>query len=226
MTEERAFALQQRLGLDLSPWQFRDVLKESGSGDNRIAWSPARRAELLNWLTQCSIENGQVAKESLLARALDYWIAQYREENQQRRERENSLLPWRRTAAEQHMCMEVALLELWRQPVEAIQALYRLYDNLSEEIRERLKLLADWSSCAQGHTNGCQASPRVVYLPWKEAELPIKGRWLLAQMGFGGRAEQDTGDLHMPVKLSLALGLCMGLALVAIVTALWRLMGH
>ena len=226
VAEERAFALQQRLELDLSLWQFRDILKESGSGDNRIAWSPARRAELLNWLTRCSIENGKVAKESLLARALDYWIAQYREENQQRRERENSLLPWRQTAAEQYMRMEVALLELWYQPVEAIQALYRLYDNLSEEIRERLKLLGDWSSGAQGHTNGCQASPGVVYLPWKEAELPMQVRWLLEQMGFGGRAEQDAGDLHMPVKLSLALGLCMGLALVAIGTALWRLMGH
>ena len=52
--EERAFALRQRLGLDLSPWQFRDLLRESGSSGDRITWSAKDRATQVNWLTQCS----------------------------------------------------------------------------------------------------------------------------------------------------------------------------
>jgi hypothetical protein len=158
VTEDRAFALRERLGLDLSPWQFRDLLTESEGAGDRIAWSPARKVELLNWLIQCTAQDGKIPDGSLLARALAYWIEQYQGENQLRRARKNSLLPGRQTAAEQRLRMEIALLELWRQPETAIEELYRLYKHLEEEIHERLASLGDCTSDKQGATDGSSAS--------------------------------------------------------------------
>lgn len=138
VTEERAFALRQRLGLDLSPWRFRDLLRESGSSGGRITWSAKDRAMHVNWLTQCSIHDYAVANDSPLALALAYWIEQYREESAQREQHKNALLPWAHTQAEQRLRMEIALLRLWREPKEAIENLYGLYGTLKEEVHERL----------------------------------------------------------------------------------------
>src|SRR5262249_59068055 len=99
---------------------------------------------------------------------------------------------------------EAALLELWRQPAAAIRTLYRLHRMLGQELRERLAMLADWDSPRQ--------QSGVVYLPWKEAEQPVYVRWMLARLGFGGRAEADIGALRLPVQLALALGVCAGMA--------------
>jgi formylglycine-generating enzyme required for sulfatase activity len=224
VAEESAFVLRQHLGLDLSPWQFRDLLKESEGVGDQLSWSPARKAELLNWLTQCSTENGEVVEESLLARALEYWIEKYHEEHKQRQEHETILLPWKQTLAEQRLRMEIALLDLWWQPEKATEELYRLYDNLQEEIRERLALLGDWSSRQANHEDKPSNRDDKVYLPWKESELSARTRWMLAQMGFGARTEHEANELRMPPKLLLALGVSTGLALVALSTAIWRLM--
>lgn len=206
VTDSSAFALRERLGLDLSPWEFRDLLTHSKGTGERLAWSPARKVELLHWLSQCSTKDGQISKGSLLAQALDYWIEQYQKENQRRRTYANALLPWKQTAAEQRLRMEIGLLELWRQPETAIEELYRLYTHLTEEIQERLALFA------------------AIALPWQESGLSPRVRVMLARMGFGGRPEQETAALHMPVKLQLVLGLCAGLAVAAGGTACWRLL--
>ena len=210
MTAEHAFALRDKLGLNISAWGFRDLLRAADGFDDRLAWQQKDKAELLNWLIQCSQTNGSVADNSPLAVALDYWIERYQAENQERDEQHTSLLPWRRSPAEQRARMETALLELWRKPEEAAKTLYRLSRSLREEVEERLRSLADWRLRST-------ESEGVVYLPWKLNELPTQVRWMLRSMGFGAQLGlPETGPLHMPARLSLALGLSAGMTLAAI----------
>jgi formylglycine-generating enzyme required for sulfatase activity len=218
VSADRAFALRERLQLNISSWAYRDLLMASNDSDDRLAWSRSQRAELLNWLTQCSWEKGSVAEHSPLSRALDYWIECYRDASEQRQKKSpNPLLPWSHTPAEQRARMEQALLELWRRPVDATRTLFRLRRVLGQEIRQRLARLSDWDARHE-------KQPEVVYLPWREAELPTLVRWMLARMGFGGRAEREGGELRMPVRLSVTLGLCAGLAASMLGIVLWRLL--
>ena len=212
-----AFALRERLGLELSSWDFRDLVMAADSSGDRLIWPPSQRAGLLNWLTQCSQKDGQVDDDSPLARALEYWIRRYQDANVRREGQQNPLLPWTRTPAEQRLRLEIALLELWRRPAEATRALYRLRRALGDEIRERLARLADWDSRRQ-------AQHDVVYLPWRLADLPAQVQVMLTGMGFGSSVAKPSGELRMPVHLSLALGVCAGLAAVAIGAGVWRLM--
>ena len=191
--------------------------------------------------------------ESPLALALAYWIEQYGEEAAHREQHENALLPWKYTHAEQRLRMEIALLRLWREPEEAIENLYGLYGTLKEEVHERLaeftaastvpsfprrhvlSLVEGRESTEQAETSTVSSFPRrresteqaaasTIALPWQASELPARTRWMLAQMGFSGREDQKPAPLRTPIQLSLALGVCAGLAVVALGTALWRLM--
>lgn len=69
-----------------------------------------------------------------------------------------------------------------------------------------------------------QAAASTIALPWQASALPTRARWMLATMGFGGRGEQAPAPLRMPITLSLALGVCAGLAVLALGTTLWRLL--
>jgi formylglycine-generating enzyme required for sulfatase activity len=212
-----AFALRARLGLELSPWDFRDLAMAAESSGDRLIWSPSRRAALLNWLTQCTQKDGQMADNSPLAQALEYWIARYQDASAQRQAQQNPLLPWTRTPAEQRLRLEIALLELWRRPAEATRMLYRLRRALGNEIRERLARLVDWDSRKQAQRD-------VLYMPWRFADLPAQVQVMLTGLGFGSSMAKPIGELRMPVSLSLALGVCIGLTAVAIGTGVWRLM--
>ena len=149
--------------------------------------------------------------------ALEYWIRRYQDANVRREGQPNPLLHWIRTPAEQRLRLEIALLELWRCPAEATRALYRLRRALSDEIRERLVRLVDWDSRKQAQRD-------VVYLPWRLADLPAQVQVMLTGMGFGSSVAKPIGELRMPVILSLALGVCAGLATVAVGAGVWRLM--
>jgi formylglycine-generating enzyme required for sulfatase activity len=212
-----AFALRERLGLELSSWDFRDLVMAADSAGDRLIWSPSQRAALLNWLTQCSQKAGQIPDDSPLARALEYWLGRYQDTSVQReKQQKNPLLPWTRTPAEQRLRLEIALLELWRHPAAATRTLYRLCRALGPEIRERLSRLMDWDSRKQVQRD-------VVYMPWRLADLPAQVRVMLARLGFGSTIAQPSGELRMPVQLSLALGMCLGLTTVAIGAGVWRL---
>jgi formylglycine-generating enzyme required for sulfatase activity len=161
-------------------------------------------------------------------------------------------LPWQHTAAEQRLRMEIALLQLWREPEKATEELYRLYQlpgNLPEEISERLAQLGDGSQYGKDVADASTAKEEIpsnspllkevaqraggfsashkqqrIYLPWHLSTLPARTRLMLAKMGFGGYGEQKHVTFQMPVKLSLALGACSGLVLVALGTAILRLL--
>ena len=207
---------RERLGLELSSWDFRDLVMAADSSGDRLIWPPSQRAGLLNWLTQCSQTDGQVDDDS---RWHGHWVLDQALSGRQRATagQQNPLLPWTRTPAEQRLRLEIALLELWRRPAEATRALYRLRRALGDEIRERLARLADWDSRRQ-------AQHDVVYLPWRLADLPAQVQVMLTGMGFGSSVAKPSGELRMPVHLSLALGVCAGLAAVAIGAGVWRLM--
>ncbi len=217
---DRAFALRDYLKLSLSSRLFHGLLADVGSLEDRLDWPPGRRAELLNWLTQCSLENenGRIGEDSLLAQALDYWLGYYRDLDAERDREESALLPWRQTQAQRRLRMEIALLELWRQPAEAAKELYALYSNaeMARDIRERFNGLTD--------RDGQDAKRAAVALPWREAEQPITVRWMLANMGFGG-GDGGGGQLRRPVGLSLVLGGCVGLAVIGIAMVGWHLFG-
>jgi formylglycine-generating enzyme required for sulfatase activity len=214
---ETAFALREHLKLRVPSWGFRTLLSAAHGWDAHLAWSSTVRANLLNWLTRCSIDHtGGIVEKSPLALALDYWIERYEKANVSRTARQNSLLPWQRSAAQHRMRMEIALLSLWRQPVEAVKTLYglRADQKIREEIEERLSVLADWDQWRE-------PQPGQIYLPWRAATQPAVVRWMLSELGFGGRKGQ--GRLVMPLKLSLTFGLCAGLAAIALLTTVWRL---
>lgn len=217
---DRAFALRDHLKLPLSSWLFHELLVHAGSFDDRLNWAPDRRAALLNWLIQCSMENGRIGENSHLAQALDYWLQHYRALDAERAQSENSLLPWRQTRAQRRLRMEIVLLELWRQPVEAVKDLYQLYgnDEIARGIRERLRTLTD----RDGYDS---EQAEMIALPWRESDQSATVRWMLANMGFGGRETATAGRLQRPIGLSLSLGGCAGLAVVGLALAGWRLFG-
>ncbi|ETW96559.1 MAG: hypothetical protein ETSY1_26130 [Candidatus Entotheonella factor] len=217
---DRAFALRDHLKLPLSSWLFHDLLVHADSVDQRLDWPPDRRAALLNWFTQCSTEHSRIGENSHLAQALDYWLQHYRSLDAEQSQSENSLLPWRQTQAQRRLRMEIALLELWRKPVEAVKDLYQLYgnDEIARGIRERFRTLTD-------RDGGGSEPTEMIALPWREAEQPLTVRWMLALMGFGGRETAAAGRLQKPVGLSLVLGGCVGLAVVGFALASWHLFG-
>ena len=224
VTDESAFALRTRLGLSLSSWDFRDLLREAGNVGNRLSWSPARKVELLHWLVQCSTDKGTVIEDSPLDLALDYWLERYRTEDTQRDEHRSALLPWRHTPAEQRLRLETALLELWRQPEQAIPVLYQLSQALKDEVSERLQIFADWDNPERERQQAQkQQDKRVqqttIYLPWKASTLSDQARWMLTALEFSSAPhpdDQPTKDLRPPVSMSLALGLSAGLAVAAL----------
>ena len=210
MKAEHAFALRDKLNLNISPWAFRDLLRAADGFGDRLAWQQKDKVELLNWLVQCSKTNGSIGDRSPLALALEYWTERYQAESQERDEQHTGLLPWRRTPAEQRVRMETALLELWRKPEEAAKMLYRLSSSLREELEERLSVLADWGKRRTKHEG-------IVYLPWMWSELPPRVCLMLSRLGFGSQAGIPKNDtLHMPASLSLALGLSGGITLASL----------
>ena len=213
VTSASAFELRHRLGLDLPAWDFRDLLISAHSVGDRLVWPFGKRIELLNWLRQCSITNGVVEDESDLAQALAYWMERYAHTHDVRDGWHSPLLPWDRTPAEQRLRLETAMLKLWREPTDAACMLYGLDGALRDEIRERLTGMADGESASSSQAD-------LIILPWKTADLPIHVRWMLARMGFGARSEREVSDLHPPLRLSLALGVCAGVAIMALASAI------
>ncbi len=175
-----------------------------------VDWSPEQRTELLNWLTLCSCHEGHIEPGSPLDRALDYWLARYRDEAAVRQVHESALLPWSQTPVAQRHHMEIAFLELWRQPDRAVKTLYRLSLTLGDDIRERLSRLMAWDR------RGAPSSTQVM-LPWKVANRPAYVRWMLARLGFGSDEADAAQLLKPPAVLGLAWGVCGGLALASLI---------
>ena len=80
---------------------------------------------------------------------------------------------------------------------------------------ERLVRLADGTAGGSAARRGVSALA--------VSDLPAQVQVMLTGMGFGNSVS-PSGELRMPVHLSLALGVCAGLAAVTIGAGVWRLM--
>ncbi len=206
--DDAAYALLRELQLDLSSWRLQDLLSESEEVGGCITWPPARRIELLNWLAQSeSLDaDSQVTENSLLDRALQFWLQRYAEERERRREREqdSQLLPWQDTLAAQRLTLEEGLLELWWDPLKATELLYPLYRGkvLEEEIRTRLAGFAPRLPVAYQRDLS-----RRIFLPWVWEKQPARVRRMLVEMDFGSGLLKATGSPTVALALGLALGI-------------------
>jgi formylglycine-generating enzyme required for sulfatase activity len=215
MDERSAYELLHKLQLALSPWCFQELVRCAEDLGGRIAWSPPRRIELLNWLAQAeSLQDDKVTDDSLLGKALQFWIHRYQEERQcrQHQEQHSALLPWKNTLAAQRLDLEIGLLELWRNPQKATDMLYPLFrGELKEEVQTRL---ADYAP--RDYQQQAADRQTVICLPWVWRDQLGKVRRLLWEMGLRG---DSPGPLRVPGTVSLAVGLGLGTAIAAAVGA-------
>ncbi len=208
VTDEAAFALRDHLALPLSPWGWREISHAAEGFGGMVNWPDEQRTELLNWLMQCFCRDGRVEKGSPLDKALDFWLARYREESDARHSHESALSPWQLTEAQQRRELDMAFLEMWRCPAHAVQTLYRLKPNFEDEISERLSRLAAWDE-RQTHRSDA------IVMPWRRETLSAPTRWMLSRLKFGRDTSEQTGRLQTSRALGLACGLCGGMAVVA-----------
>jgi hypothetical protein len=213
--EATVFEIRRRLNLGISPWMIRALRAEAPSIPGRLQWSPEDRARRINWLREAEAQPiGGVAHGSLLERALGFWEEAYDRELRMR-EREDTEGAWRGMPACQHLAMERAFLSLWRDAPSAILQLYRLYSgSMRQTIKRQLSEMAplDWGGAD------------LVHLPWLWTERSASERAMLQEMGLGGGMPPTI--LRRPGRLWLALGICAGLAmgalLVGVLDGLWK----
>ncbi len=197
--EATALALRQRLGAGVSPWALRALRAEAAGPGGRLQWQPERRTKLLNWLYDAEFHPADgVAADSLLDRALAFWEEQYKEEETRRLANDT----FRDTRAHRQLLLEYHLLLLWRQPEQAIDKLYELYQEESWQapIRRELSGLAPRDS-----------DKHYIRLPWRWRQRKPQEQERLQAMGFGG--DLAPVRLRQPGRLWLGLGICLGLAL-------------
>ena len=199
MDEVTAFRLREALGLEVSPWRLHDTSDKARATPQRLQWTGCERAELLNWLSESERHSDGASSASALYRALDFWEQNYQAE-MQRREQIQGAAPWQDTPAYQYRQMELALLNIWRQPDAAIVQLYKLYPGtLREAIRGQLGDLAP---------AGFESEEKV-RLPWAWDQRSDLEKNMLLEMGFAG-GKLPSVNLRRPGRLWMGLGRMCG----------------
>ena len=213
--------LRVHLGLHLEPWAIRALADDAG--DSGLRWPEPRRRAHLTWLlgTLPWDHDGRPDPDSPAVRAIRWWRERYRRAAGQRAGRESRLLPWRDTGARRRWALEDALLELLLAPelaVPRLRALAQADEGLRTEIRDRLGAFR----AADAPWPVADGEERVV-LRWRLAALPDRTQQALAWLGLGGLRPAHPGPaLAAPPRLAVALGALSGIALAALLAALWR----
>ncbi len=208
VAEQTALNLREKLGLRSSPWSLSRLRSEAPGPPGRLLWPPARRIALLRWLSLAEGDLRQgLARESLLAKALRFWVHSYQQELIQR-DKNDAENPWRDTPAQLHLSMELQLLRLWTDPESAIPPLYRLHQgSLQQPVRAQLQQLAAFDLAGEDH----------IPLPWSWRERSPEEQAMLAAMGFGATSKEIR--LRRPGRLWIGLSGSAGLALGALALA-------
>jgi hypothetical protein len=208
--ENTALALRYHLKLRSSPWALRTMLAQSSGPSERLLWPQGQRAELVNWLAGTEVQGQAGQQASLLERALNFWEQRYGEAARKREEAQRTA--WIDTPAARHLRMEIAVLNLWREPSRAIRELYRLFQGaLKEPIQQQLQALASKD----------QGGEAQIRLPWHWEERSGPEQHMLLAMGFAGKALSAI-RLQRPGRSWLGLGLGVGLATGALAVAALR----
>lgn len=212
LDDEALFWVHDRLDLHV-PGTALAQLKHLGRpcGERlRFADCPQRPA-LLGWLRQIS-PCDDAPLPSLRTRLAPTWLGrsltlwrQHLADEAQRRQAAAATTPWHDTPAEQHLCMQQALFDLWDQPEAAAVALHSLGAGwLRDELRAQLAALGPLELSGQ---------PDLCILPWREARLPRLTQGILRELGFGGNRPHPEVQVQRPGRLLLAWLGSVGLAL-------------
>jgi formylglycine-generating enzyme required for sulfatase activity len=201
----QALALHRAMGLRVEPWTLTVLMEQRGTVGVGLEWSPQERADLLNWLVRAEGTVGNVAAQSKLGRALEFWRGYYAIQAEK-----DPASP-----AAYRFAIERALLDLWRDPQQAAHDLYGIYittDNdrmpvFKQEIAQRLgRYVARWHRATEPYL-----APDEILLPWVWEEVAPQARALLYRMGFARRF-LSAPPLYMPGTLALTLGVFFGVA--------------
>ena len=198
-TEAQALELRSALELPLAPWAFHVLRSSLEDFGGHWSMSDEDRARRLRRLSE--FEGGQEAAlldGSLLDRALLFWVGLLQAEDARRAESDE--VPWEDTPAQLRWRLDLALLQLWRNPSAAARELRSLDGSLlREELREALA-----QRCAIDH----EAEATSIVLPWRFEELAPEVAALLLQMGFAkSLSRRARGRLGLPGQLVFSLGM-------------------
>ena len=205
VAEETALELRRNLGLAVSPWALSQLRAHSPGTRGRLRWSMDQRIEHLQWLRESQADDRRA--ETLLIRAIAFWQARYQREDDARSQEKS----WHDSPARQHLRMERALLDLWRQPAVAAAELHLLYQGpLAETIRHHLQRL-----CPADRPDS-----RCVRLLWQSTHeiCPAVALAMLHEMGLGGR--WAVASVARPGRFWLALAAFVGIALGSLAVAM------
>ncbi len=198
--QEAAFSLRDRLKLEVTGWSMRAIASESTAPNGLIAFSPERRAELVNWLSSTSLPWGRGPE---IERTLEFWRERYAE----------SAMGEQDTLAERQRRVEQGLLDLWGDnPGQAVDVLYPLRDTeMGPAIRAAMRAYAPLPQDEEKVTS----AEEKILLPWRWSELRDAGHQAMFQeLGLG-----HVGGVRAPVTLKrpgtfgISLGLLGGVAL-------------
>jgi formylglycine-generating enzyme required for sulfatase activity len=185
-------------------------------------------------------ESGSSPTPTIFNRALSFWQAIYKEENQRREEQDRA--DWTHSPAHQHWRMEFALLQLWYEPEIAIPELYRLFQgSLKPVIPEQLAQYAPsppipLPQAGEGRNKPLSPEGRGVgergfinqdeshhiLLPWTWNQRTGLEQKMLQAMGFAGGMNFSAVNLRPPARQWLGLALLLGLLLGAGLAALLK----
>ncbi len=202
-----AHALRRELGLRPSPWALPQLSEQGVAAlGGRLAWSTDVRRELLSWLGSSEgMEAPEIRAGGLLDHALSFWERRFDDEERERRDR-GEIEAWEERPARRYLQMERGLLQLWREPGKAAEALFEVRaDEMGDVIRTHLEQLAPWDCWRSGSER--------IRLPWRLADQTDRVRYLLAELGLGGVGK---GRLRSPGRLGLGLGLLAGIGILMI----------
>ena len=73
----QALAVHRAMGLHVEPWTLTVLLEQRSAVGAGLEWSPQERADLLNWLVRAEGIVGNIAAQSKLGRALEFWRSYY-----------------------------------------------------------------------------------------------------------------------------------------------------
>jgi formylglycine-generating enzyme required for sulfatase activity len=201
----QALAVHRAMGLRVEPWALTVLLEQRSAVGAGLEWSPQERADLLNWLVRAEGSVGNIAAQSKLGRALEFWRSYYATQAEKAPA----------SPATYRFVIERALLELWRDPQQAARDLYGIYIStddagipvFKEEIAQRLgRYVARWHNAAEP-----SLAPDEMLLPWVWEDVAPQACALLYRLGFARRL-LSAPPLYMPGTLALTLGVFFGMA--------------
>lgn len=190
--QEAAFALRDRLKLEVTGWSMRAIASESAAPNGLIAFSPERRAELVNWLSSAS---GAWGRGPEIGETLAFWRERYAESAKGEQD----------TLAQRQRQAEEGLLNLWDKPGQAVDVLYLLRDTeMGPAIRAAM---GAYAPLPEGEEKVTSAEEKIL-LPWRWSELRDAGRQaMFEELGLG-----QVGGVRAPVTLNRpgTLGISLG----------------